>query len=150
MRSLVLVLLAACSQYDLAHPRTPPVHAFAAPPGTHGQVCVFRPHSLGSAVTSTFRDNGALVGATRGPTYFCYLAEPGIHHLTVDGGDAPARTMVIRAGDARYLHHEINIGTDDLRPIDLATAQRFASVCEYAVISEGPDAPGPVPVAPGR
>jgi hypothetical protein len=148
MRSLLVLLLAGCSQYDLVHPQTPPLQAFGAPPATHGQVCVFRPHTLGSALTATFRDNGTLVGATRGPTYFCYLAEPGVHLITVDGGDAPDRTMVIRAGEARYFHHEINMGTDDLRLIDLGTAQRLASACEYTSIAGGPDeVPPAVPIA---
>jgi hypothetical protein len=43
---------------------------------------VLRPQWIAAAVTAPVHDNGRLVGATRGPTYFCYAAQPGHHVIT--------------------------------------------------------------------
>lgn len=99
--ALASALLVACA-YACARPAAEP-----APPKGSAQVCVLRPDSLASDVTMEVRDNGRVVGATRGSSYFCYLAAPGEHQITsVDDDTGPT---LLRASDgARYwIHQEV-------------------------------------------
>lgn len=104
MRALVLAGLALVG---CAHAATP------APSGV-AQVCVLRPESLAAATTMEVRDNGRLVGATRGATYVCWLAAPGEHQITsIDDDTGP--TLLHARPDARYwLHQEISTLAGDL------------------------------------
>ncbi|MFO0675034.1 MAG: hypothetical protein U0169_00730 [Polyangiaceae bacterium] len=64
---------------------------------------------LAMAVTFPTHDNGTLVGATRGPTRFCYLAKPGLHEIVVDTGDAEERaTLEAKAGATYVLKQEVD------------------------------------------
>ncbi len=77
-------------------------------PSGAAQVCVVRPDSLAASVAMPVRDNGRLVGATRGTTFFCYLARAGEHQITsVDDDTGP---MLLRAvSGARYwLHQDVS------------------------------------------
>lgn len=59
------------------------------------------------------RDNGRVVGATRGSSYFCYLAAPGEHQITsVDDDTGP--TLLRASEGARYwIHQEVtSLGGD--------------------------------------
>ena len=101
---LALVLFAACAPRPAAEP---------SPPKGSAQVCVLRPEALASEVTMEVRDNGRVVGATRGSSYFCYLAAPGEHQITsVDDDTGP---ILLRASEgARYwIHQEVtSLGGD--------------------------------------
>jgi hypothetical protein len=95
--ALATVLLVAC-----ARPAAEP----AVPKGS-ARVCVLRPDSLATDVTMEVRDNGRVVGATRGSSYFCYLAAPGEHQIaSIDDDTGPT---LLRASDgARYwIHQEV-------------------------------------------
>src|SRR5215813_9520930 len=81
----VLALSApACASWKLSEPDTVAVHPFLPHPAHVAKVCVIRTSALEHGVTFVSRDNGVLVGATRGPTYFCYYAEPGEHDLSIE------------------------------------------------------------------
>lgn len=59
------------------------------------QVCVVRPvlpaapPSAATRATVLLRDDGHLVGTTRGPSYLCWDAHPGPHHVTLESPPAP-------------------------------------------------------------
>ena len=106
---LPLILVVGCSSYGLVKPDPPPIDAHASPPPGMAQVCVLRPHWLASAVTYVVHDNGVLVGATRGPTYFCWLAAAGPHVITSECDDIlrdPIELRALLAPDVRYYIHE--------------------------------------------
>jgi hypothetical protein len=95
--ALAAVLLVACAR---------PAEEPSVPKGS-AQVCVLRPESLASDVTMEVKDNGRVVGATRGSSYFCYLAAPGEHQISsIDDDTGPT---LLRASDgARYwIHQEV-------------------------------------------
>ena len=79
---LPLALLLACAPYEIVQTPSPPVELAGAPQGNMGKICVVRPQARALSYPAEVRDNGNLVGATRGQSYFCYLAEPGAHRLT--------------------------------------------------------------------
>ena len=58
-----------------------------------------------------FRDNDRLVGATRGPSYFCWFAEPGSHAIVAIGGDD--------------IDEELGTSTRDTATIDVVAARRY-------------------------
>jgi hypothetical protein len=80
---LLAAAAVACSGYKLARPETA-LTPFGATPPNFARICVIRTSVIAQAVTYVSRDNGMLVGATRGPTFFCYLAQPGPHRHVVD------------------------------------------------------------------
>src|SRR4051812_16085017 len=93
-RAGALVLLASCapvaagcSPYRISEPRGEVLHPFAAIPTEFARVCVIRTSRLTQAVAFPTLDNGALVGATKGPTFFCYKAEPGEHTLRIQADE---------------------------------------------------------------
>lgn len=59
------------------------------------------------AVTFPTHDNGVLVGATRGPTNFCYLAEPGEHDIAIEADDVEHAKITVEAGKTYYLKQEV-------------------------------------------
>jgi hypothetical protein len=102
----VFPLLAACSEYTLGEPETPPVHLFAAPARTDvATVCVIRPSHMLLGVTFVVRDDDQLVGATRGESWFCYEADPGEHRIvssTEDPIDSYGEAHLTAEAGRRY------------------------------------------------
>jgi hypothetical protein len=148
---LAAVALSACSGYGVSVAQNPPVQAFAPPPAEHATVCVFRPHSLGAAVITPVTDNGRLVGATEGQSYFCYLAEPGEHRVRVD--DARPADLDVVAGEHYYLRHGFSRGPDTLDLVDEPVARALAKQTLYTVLDEAPEgrrAPPAIALAPAR
>lgn len=133
---LFAALTAACSAYKLATPDPPPIDALGEPPYGLGQICVLRPHSFGALVTFVVHDNGALVGATRGPSYFCYYALPGRHHLTSESGTTAAVDLEVTMGSRHYLEQHVRIGPDELSILEEPAALRALSRCEYRALIE--------------
>jgi uracil-DNA glycosylase len=142
-----------CSSYVVSTPAQAPVGPFGEAPIGLAKVCVYRPHELGASLTTTVRDNGKLVGATRGPTFFCYLAKPGLHHLEVERSDADALELEVVSGMKYHVHHEINFGPDRLTLVEEREAREYAAGCAYSVVTDVPpleSIPDPVPVAPAE
>jgi hypothetical protein len=67
-----------------------------------------RPDRFAAQVSMPVRDNGRLVGATRGTTFFCYLARPGEHQITsVDDDTGPTFLRAV-AGMRYWLHQDVS------------------------------------------
>src|SRR5690349_9888098 len=105
--ALVLLAASCASPRSAAETRASLAELGAVPTGV-ARVCVIRPERAFSHVTMEVRDNGRLVGATRGPTFFCWLAAPGEHQITsIDDDTGP--TLLDARADARYwLHQEVS------------------------------------------
>lgn len=91
---LVLGSLLACSPYSLGPPPADPLavtRPFTSYLDSMASVCIIRVARVAMAVTFTVRDNDVLVGATRGPSWFCYRAEPGRHRLRITSEDGEQR-----------------------------------------------------------
>lgn len=105
------LLAAACNHYHLAPARE--VAEFAVQPfvpdvAAFSVVCMIRTSTLAAGVTFVAYDNGVLVGATRGPTFFCYRAAPGIHHIAVLTQDeTETHDVEVIPGERYYLHQGV-------------------------------------------
>lgn len=135
---LLLSWLSACSPYRVIITSAPPQDAQTAPPEGMGLICILRPHSIGSALTAPVYDNGLLIGATKGPSYFCYVAQAGTH--IVASHTAPTRTLAVAVagGETLYLHQELRIGADRLSVVSAATAQQMLERCDYSLLTFAP------------
>ena len=98
---------AACSAYRIAEPRAEVLHPFAPIPEDFARVCIIRTSHLAQAVAFATLDNGALVGATKGPTFFCYKAEPGEHTLRIESDEPTVVKLHAEGGKSYYLHERI-------------------------------------------
>jgi hypothetical protein len=101
---------AGCSYESTGASRTPVPAAIAdlgPVPSGSAQVCVVRPERLASSVSMAVRDNGRLVGATRGTTFFCYLARVGEHQITSIDDDTGPLLLRARSGVRYWLHQDV-------------------------------------------
>jgi hypothetical protein len=160
--ALLACLATGCTAYSLETARGPTLHPFAPPPAGHGEICVVRPHITAMLIMAVVHDNDVLVGATRGPTYFCYLAAPGRHRVVSTYGDDIDRelgthvveeaTVVVVPGSRHYLHQDVRAAiTMSVRWVDEGTAREMIDDCSPARLSAVPGSqrlPPPVPLAP--
>lgn len=108
VRPFLALVLAGCSGWSLAPSRNAlPVTGGEISP-KQARICVLRPSVEAGGLTFPVRDNGVLVGATRGATYFCYLGEPGEHRIVTEADSSEAQTLIIEAGRSYYLQQEID------------------------------------------
>lgn len=132
-----------CGGYRLSAPAKVAYHRATPPPADAAKVCVLRTTVLANAVTFAVRDNGTLVGATRGPTHFCYEAEPGDHLLEVDGDEVVKTSLRAEAGRSYYLHQKIDFffGVVKCRPewVEEAAAQPLFDDSIYRVLTAVPE-----------
>jgi hypothetical protein len=49
-----------------------------------------------------------LVGATRGPTHFCDLAEPGDHEIEIEAAEGEKAKLTAEAGKSYFLKQEVD------------------------------------------
>lgn len=137
------LLATGCAGYKLSQPAKVAYHRGTPPPSDAAKVCVLRTTVLANAVTFPVRDNGTLVGATRGPTHFCYEAEPGDHVLEIDGDALVKTSLRAEAGRAYYLHQQVDffVGVVKCRPVwvDEAAAQELFDDSIYRVLTSVPD-----------
>lgn len=153
----VACALLACSPWGFVEPKTPPIAAFAAPPNQLAQICVLRPHLLAGAVTFPVRDNGKLVGATRGASYFCYWAQPGQHRVTSEADDVQEANVQTIAGARYYLHQRVKntfgFVSSPMEWVSETEARTMVETCDYRVLTEVPDGaerPPANPIAAAR
>ncbi len=133
------VLLGGCMRSDLLFPDLAPIDPLAAPVYGMAQICVVRPHTWAMARTMFFHDNGNVVGATRGPSYFCYAAQPGLHRLEViDGKPPPAVEFPVAAGQRLFFHHRVGLGGDRLTLMTEEEAPELLDKCEYSQLLDTP------------
>jgi hypothetical protein len=150
---LVAPVLLACSSYKLAQPATA-LTPFGATPPSLARICVIRSSVLAQAVTYVSRDNGVLVGATRGPTFFCYLAAPGPHTHAVecDNDEEIARVDVV-AGKSYYLKQNVGLMGCGVEWVAEEEARESMDRSSYEVLVGVPDGeklpPNPATVPAG-
>lgn len=153
MRSGVglLLLASGCASYTLELPARAPLEALAPPPAGLAQVCVARPGSVGPMLTTLVRDNGLLVGGARVKSYFCYLAEPGRHVLSVDNSDAAPLSFQVAKGEHHFFLHDVRFGEDQLQALGVPLGREILASCSYAILVDAPEGespPGERPLAP--
>ena len=126
-----------------------------AVPSGAAQVCVVRPDALASHVSMPVRDNGRLVGATRGTTFFCWLARTGEHQITSSDDDTGPMLLRARSGARYFLHQDVmELGGAihaHLDWVDEGAALEMLDACEARVRVAVPghdDEPFAQPVAP--
>lgn len=109
-RRLVLacLVLAGCTSYRLSTPPETALGAGSPPPPGAAKVCVIRTAVVAIAMTFPTRDNGMLVGATSGPTYFCYAAEPGEHEITVEADEVEVARLTAEPGKSYFLEQRVD------------------------------------------
>jgi hypothetical protein len=140
--ALLLLFVTACSSYRLREPEKPPLDALGAPPANAARVCTVRTSVLAGAVTFPIRDNGHLVGATRGPGHFCWLAEPGDHEITIETDHVD--TAQLRADPAKvyFLKQQVSnmMGVVTCEPqwIDFEEARKAIADTPYEVLAGVP------------
>lgn len=144
--------LAACSPWGFVEPKAPPIAPFGAPPAEMAQICVLRPHLLAGAVTFPVRDNGKLVGATRGASYFCYFARPGAHRVTSEADDVQEANVHAIAGARYYLHQQVKntfgFVSSPMAWVPESEARTMVGTCDYRVLTEVPEGVERPPVNP--
>ncbi len=128
---LLSLVLAGCSAYSVRVGAAPASVDSAKESGL-ARLCVVRKTAIGAALTTPIRDNGLVVGATEGPSWFCWHAGPGLHTLTTEVSDAPALELDVLAGEERLIEHRVNIGQDEL--IDLGDAEPSAPAVASAEV----------------
>ena len=133
------VALGGCIRSDLIYPDLPPIDPLATPVYGMGQICVVRPHTWAMARTVLIEDNGHLVGATRGPSYFCYAAQIGAH--TIDALDGTPKTgldIKVAAGQRVFIHHRVGLYGDRLNVESEAQAVELLDKCDYGQLADSP------------
>ena len=132
-----------CSQYTVREPAAPQLDPFAteARTATLAKVCVIRTTNLAHAMTFVSWDNGTLVGATKGPTHFCFYAEPGEHDLLVDAHGVARTHYTAEVGKSYFVHEKVRFfGSPlaDLTWVSAAEAERLFPSSSYAVLAAVP------------
>ncbi len=102
------LMAGGCTSWKLSQPAAPPITPLAAAPHHTAKVCVVRTSVLGQAVTFPTRDNGVLVGATRGRGHFCWFAEPGEHDIDIEADEVEHAHVTAVAGRAYFLKQEVD------------------------------------------
>ncbi|MBK9752821.1 MAG: hypothetical protein IPO88_04800 [Nannocystis sp.] len=136
----------ACSPYRLATPPPDPLavtQPFTAYLDGMASVCMIRTARIAMAVTFVVRDNDMLVGATRGPSYFCYRAEPGRHRIAIASDDGEQRFDVTLELRGRYyldlgLLYRLGFVVPQGRWIDEADATALVQRSEHQVLQGAP------------
>ena len=140
------LLLTACSPYQIGPPPADPL-AVTRPftPYIDGMatVCVIRTARIALAVTFVVHDNDLLVGATRGPTWFCWRAEPGHHRITITGEDGGQRFEVDLIGRGRYyldqgLDYRLGFVTPRGRWVDELAAAALLQTSQHRILHGAP------------
>ena len=145
-RILLAASVLACSPYQLAAPPEEPgavVQPFTTYIDGMATVCVIRSAQLALAVTFTVHDNKLLVGATRGPTYFCYRAQPGRHQIAIASDDGELRFDVLLEPRGRYyldqrLRSDFGFVVPQGGWVDEATAAQLMRRSEHRVLLGAP------------
>ena len=143
-KSGVLVALAAfalttvtgCSHYKLREVDAP-MNPFGDAHNGLAKVCILKTTNVALAVTFVAWDNGTLVGATRGPTHFCYWSEPGEHDIFVDANGTSHTHYRAEAGHSYFLHEKVRFfgaPLAELEWVDAAHAEKLFPSSSYAAL----------------
>lgn len=149
---LLGVAAIGCSPYRVSQPHEAVLHPFAPIPREFARVCAIRTEVYAAQLAFPTYDNGALVGVTKGATFFCYKAEPGEHTIRVDSDPPFSTELHAEAGKSYYLHERVPV---ELVPRCIAswvTEERAkdlveASSYETTSVAHGEAPPDAVPYA---
>jgi hypothetical protein len=162
MRKLGFVATIAGALLGCAHGASNAQHdalvaELGAVPSGAAQVCVVRPAPLAALVAMPVRDNGRMVGATRGATFFCYLARSGEHQITSSDDDTGPLLLHARARARYWLHQDVvelaGAVHAHLDWVDESTALEMLDACETRVRVAVPgheDETSAQPIAPAK
>lgn len=146
--------LTACTSWKLAAPAVPPA-PLPSPPPDRAQICVVRATRLAWAVPFPVRDDGVLVGATRGRSHFCYLAAPGPHLVTIEADQTERAQIFAEPGRTYFLKQEVDnvLGWVRCRAVWVteAVARDLVAASSYEVLVGVPGMerlPPELPLAP--
>jgi hypothetical protein len=147
--------VAACGGGSARDAKSPLAGELGPQPAGVAQVCVVRPASIAAQTTMTVRDNGRVVGATRGRTYVCWLAAPGAHQITSDDDDTGPTLFRAEAGARYWLHQELfevgGMAHAHLDWVDEEAAVELLDACDTRVRVSVPgheDHPAAQPIVP--
>ena len=87
-----------------------------APKPGKGQIVVFRPGGMGSAIKCTVREDGRMIGRVSQKRYFVVDAEPGVHTLTAKSEATDAVTVQVEPDETSYVKCKIAMGMMVGRP----------------------------------
>jgi hypothetical protein len=125
--------------------------------GGVARVCAIRAGAMARNVTMPLRDNGQLVGATRGATYVCWLAAAGEHQITSVDDDTGPTLLQARAGGRYWLQQDVTELEGAVHAhldwVDDTTAADLIDACEHRVRVAVPgheDEPGAMTIAPAK
>jgi hypothetical protein len=147
--ALLALALGACSSYTLATREPPPMSALGPVPPGVGRICVLRPHSVAALVPAVVRDNDHLVGMTKGASYFCWLAAPGMHRVVTFYGDDADESLgtgeteevaqMVYPGQSYWLHHDVrSVISLSVGWMDPNAASEALGDCEYKELEAVP------------
>ncbi|WP_394826862.1 hypothetical protein [Pendulispora albinea] len=155
--AVLVFYVAGCTSWKLSEPETATVHPFLPQPAHLAKVCVIRTSVLEKGVTFVSRDNGVLVGATRGASYFCYYAEPGDHDLAIEAEVESSAKLRARPGESYYLKEEVAVLRGKVQGrgvwVDEAVARNMVDDSSYVLLVGAPGrerVPGDLPFAPAK
>lgn len=147
--------MAGCTSWKLDAPPAGTVMPSGAIPSGYARVCVVRTSVLALAVPFPTHDDGVLVGATRGPSFFCYLAAPGEHEIAIDADETEHARLTAQAGASYVLKEEVDniFGYVKCRSIRIraADAKDLFETVDYRVLVGVPGSerlPPAIPWAP--
>ncbi len=138
------VFLAGCAHYVVANEPSPHRELPIGLAEGRAEICVVRASRIGFALTVPVRDNGVVVGATRGRGHFCYPVTAGLHVLEVEVSDAPPIAVDVTGGRRYYVECEIRIGRDELRLVPSARGEWVLAHTLRATVVEGPEGDTPL------
>jgi hypothetical protein len=136
--ALAAICAAGCAPYVIASPSKPPVDPAALVPADAAELCVLRTTVPGG--TGVVRDNGHVVGATRGSGYFCYRARPGAHGIaTWMGGDSATLDVVVAPGERVFLKAALVGGLVELTRVPAPDAVALLPTLPFQQVVSGPE-----------
>jgi hypothetical protein len=97
-----------CTSWHLAEPGRQALEPVGPVAPNVARVCVVRTAVLALAVPFPTHDDGVLVGTTRGPTFFCYLAEPGEHAIDIEADEMEHARLTAEGGRTYFLKEEVD------------------------------------------
>ena len=118
--------------------------------GDVAQVCVVRPVPPSPVASTTYllRDDGRLVGSTPGPSYLCWEARPGLHHVTSEAPpNAAAIDVTLVAGRRVFLRQSTRSGAMALDLLPEPEARAALADLRYASLVAPPGEALPPAVA---
>jgi hypothetical protein len=143
--SIAPLLCVGCTSYTLAAPTEAPITAFGPATSKAATVCVIRPSHWSLTTTFVVHDDGQLVGATQGESYFCYFAEGGPHRIVASNGSDQATedfgqiAFHAESGRRYWLHltFDRDFGTQ-LEWLDEERARAYVQRCDYKELVDAP------------